>query len=187
MPNNSLPPYIQPLSEAIQTGIHLPTRSVFLTGPVDEAMVRTVFFAKQSLDRSGELLYVYLNSCGGSLIDGLAIYDMLRTCESEVVITGLGCCYSMATVIVQAGDQRLLTPNCDLLIHPATISELSGMTSLDLAAEAVAFERHADRISTLLADRIGITLKQFKNRFHRQAYLTAAEAVVLNLADKVTD
>jgi ATP-dependent Clp protease protease subunit len=62
-------------------------------------------------------IQIILNSPGGDIYQGFAIYDALKRCESEVIITATGQCQSAASIILQAGDQRLLTPHCVVMVH----------------------------------------------------------------------
>jgi ATP-dependent Clp protease protease subunit len=87
-------------------------RLVFIGGEIDSSASERAVKALLWLESEGDdPIHVYLNSEGGDWYEGFAIYDAIRGCKSAVTITATGYCMSMASIILQAGDERLLTPN----------------------------------------------------------------------------
>lgn len=174
----------QPIAEILNTNISLPTQTIYLVGTVGENDVKAFHLGLSILDREGTVIDVLLNCQGGSTIDGLAIYDMLKACKAHVRITATGCAYSMGLIILQAGDERILTPSCRLMVHESS-TEVGRVRVSDALANVVEDVAIDELTYTILAERVGITLKQAKNRFAQTVFFSAQEAIELGLADSL--
>lgn len=175
----------QQTGEILATGISLATRSLLINDEIDTSVVRQVWAALQVLDKPDTLLTVYLHTPGGYINSGFAIYDMLRAAEARIRIVGTGSIYSMGVVILQAGDERLLTEHASLLLHPASVEGIKETDLGVIALELADHQRNDRRTGGLLAERMGISLKQFQQRYKKNHYFSAPESVALGLADSI--
>ena len=99
-------------------GIYLPTRTIEIFGEIDEEMATKVIRNLHILDNTKEgTVTIKLMSEGGCVTSGLAIYDAIRAMKNYVRVICYGNVESMATVVLQAGDERLMTPDSYLMIH----------------------------------------------------------------------
>jgi ATP-dependent Clp endopeptidase proteolytic subunit ClpP len=132
-------------------------------------------------------LTIILNTLGGCVDDGLALYDYilhLRKCGHHVTTIAMGCAASMGAVLLQAGNVRIVAPNAFVMIHEmsaGTAGKVSEMT------EDIAFyKRLQDKLVKILASRSTFTCRQLKNRWAKKDWwLDAREAVKLGFADDI--
>jgi ATP-dependent Clp endopeptidase proteolytic subunit ClpP len=128
-----------------------------------------------------------LTSPGGYVFDGLAFYDFLAGHVAEgvpITVRALGYVASMATVILQAGTVRSISPNSWLMIHEVATG-VWGKTS-ELRDEVELSERLEERLLELLAERSTLTAKQIRQRSRRRDWwIPATEAARLGLVDEV--
>lgn len=133
---------------------------------------------------------VIINSPGGWVSQGMAIYDSIRQCRSFVKGLVLGEACSMATIILQACDERVLAPCADIMIH-------NGSTSVEgNAADVRSYMNHAKKMDKLCEDIYLKKIKEKHPRFTRKrlqemlmvdTWMTAKETVELGLADKILE
>jgi len=135
----------------------------------------------------GEPIDITINSPGGSVLDGLALYDgilRLRRKDHHVTTRGTGLIASMATILMQAGDERILDANSWFMIHE--VSAGAGGTSTDLKEQVAFIDRLNNRLVDILAERSTLTKRQILSRVKKKdEWMSAAEAVELGFADKV--
>lgn len=98
-------------------GIYLPTKTLKLTGPVDEDMLNSAMCGLHILDSTTSEITIKLSSEGGCVTTAKAIYDLIRGCKNRVRIIGYGEVASAGSIILQAGDLRVLSTNAELMIH----------------------------------------------------------------------
>ena len=135
----------------------------------------------------GSPITVIFNSPGGSVLDGLALFDYLRRLRStghHVTTIALGRAASMGAVLLQAGDRRVVGANAFLLIHEVSNSSAGKMSELE---DGVEFTRRLQkRLQTILAERSNLTEAQISRRWVRKEWwLDAEEALTLGFADAV--
>lgn len=137
----------------------------------------------------GEPVSIDINSPGGSITDGLAIYDQIRRMQRkghEVTTRGIGIVASMAGVLLQAGDVRQMDARCKLLIHEGSVT-LSGTYSVGEQEDHRAFrDMLLNDVLDILASRSTLTKRQIQNRWKRKDWwMTADEALKLGFVDAV--
>lgn len=166
-------------------GVHPQAKTLLVVGEIDEAMVKSVMSGLAILDgNANDKITVRLCSYGGDIYSGLAIYDSLRACHSEVSILGYGAVMSMAAVILQAGDERILMPNTTVMLHIGRTS--ADEDSIDKVKSDIKEAERIDRRCTqILCEVMGITFKQFMARYRKDSYFDADQSVKLGLASKV--
>lgn len=131
---------------------------------------------------------IVLDSPGGSIIDGFHLFDTilwLREKGHKVTTIGQGMAASMAGVLLQAGDHRVMTRQATLLIHEASFAALGSFGQVEDQVKFV--EKLQDRILTIFADRSNLSKAQIRNRWKRRNWwMLADEALKLGFVDAVT-
>lgn len=135
----------------------------------------------------GKDIWIDINTPGGSVTDGLAIYDQvqrLRRKGHKVTTRAVGGAFSMGAVLLQAGDVRIIDPRAKILIHQGS-GGMSGDMTVGEQEDARAFrEMLLNDVLDILAERSTLSKRQIKNRWTRKDwYLNADEAVKLGFAD----
>jgi ATP-dependent Clp protease protease subunit len=188
---------IDKVDAILEQRVDFETRSIFLNGDIDDKMARKFQAALKVLERvdpnplglgpvKGQVpgITIYLNSAGGEEGAGFAMYDAIRNCERSVTIIGTGNVMSMATLIFQAGDARMLTPTARLLIHNGTFGGFGDTTQqnhiIDYAKEMKAVSKV---YAGLIAERSGLPVKKVLDWCRGDKFFSAVEAVEYNLAD----
>ncbi len=167
----------------------LKDRIVFLTGPlIDEAansIIAQMLFL--SNDDSKKDIHFYINSPGGSITAGLAVYDTMQFLRCDVSTYCIGQAASMAAVLLAGGksDKRFLLANNRVLLHqPLIAGQLIGPAT-DLDIEAKEILRLRTRLYDILAKHTGQTTEKVEKDCDRNLWLNATEAIEYGLADRV--
>ena len=129
---------------------------------------------------------LYINSPGGSVTAGLAIYDTMQYIKPDIATTCVGQAASMAAVLLAAGNKgkRSVLPNSRVLIHQPLLYGLQGQqTDIDIHAKDLL--RMRERIDEILAHHTGRSSEEIHDDTERDKILSAAEAVEYGLADQV--
>ena len=174
-------------------GIHLPTKTLITVGDSDEEVAANVMKGLHVLDgiQPEVSLTIKLNNCGGDEYHGLAIYDAIRECKSRVIIIGIGNVHSMGSIIFQAGDERVMTPNAKQLIHYGTPvladPDLHAKSQWNWTEECKKFSAWMEQ---LYLEKIHekhplFKLKKLQEMLNFDTILNARESVNLGLADKI--
>ncbi len=157
---------------------------IFLSGEIDEATAYSINLDIMYLDATGVLddkpLTVILNSPGGSVNDGFAIYDTIKMLVAkgrQVDIIGTGLVASMATVIMQAGTRRLSLPHIQFLLHQVSKSiGFFGATEVShVQEEGAELARLNNIVLKVISDRAGMELDELKNLCRKTDYWLDAE------------
>lgn len=166
----------------------LQNRIVFITGPVDDAVANLVI--AQLLFLQGEdpakKIDLYINSPGGVVQSGLAIYDTMQLIAPPVSTWCIGLAASMGALLLAAGTkgQRYALPNCRILIHQPHVDRLGGQaTDIDIQAREMLYTR--DTINRILAKHTGQPLEKIATDTDRDKYMSADEAQAYGLVDHV--
>jgi ATP-dependent Clp protease protease subunit len=168
-------------------GLYIPTRTVIYTGEVTQKAFSKIISALHVLSSTAGDITLILNSPGGCMSNGLAIYDAIRHCKNNRVrIVGYGDIMSMGTVILQAGDIRELSPNATIMLHEG-YSKITESRIREVSAYARESERIRNRAWEILCRRMTppVTIKQFLKRFDVDTYMDSESAVKLGLADRI--
>lgn len=156
---------------------------------VDEESVRDAVRDLSAWSRRapGAPIRLVLNSPGGAVLDGLALYDFLGELRSRghhLQVLALGTAASMGGVLLQAGTERLLGRNAFVLVHEVRGGAIGSSSSLGDTVEFIG--RLEERLLAILAERSALTADQIRERWGRRDWwLTAEEAVELGFADAV--
>jgi len=141
---------------------------------------------------SEDPITVQMNNRGGDWFHGMAIYDAIRACRCHITIIAYAYCCSMGSVIFQAGDHRIITPDCVLMVHDGT-EDLSGPTR-SVENWAVYSKVLRQRMYEIYLARIKAkkpkskwTLKKIEDLCTHDRIFTAQKAVDIGLADQVLE
>jgi len=132
-------------------------------------------------------IFMYINSPGGHISDGLAIYDVMRYVKPEVHTFCVGMAASMASVLLAAGEKgkRFILPNAEVMIHQPLIGGgLSGQAT-DIAIHAKHLERIKEKMTNILAEHTGQAYEKVLADCERDNYMTAEEALEYGLVDTI--
>ncbi len=162
-------------------------RIVFIGTPINDfvanAVVAQLLFLQMEDPKKD--IHLYINSPGGSVTDGMAIYDTINFMHCDVVTYCLGMAASMGTVLLSAGTKgkRYALPNSRVMIHQPT-GGATGQTS-DISIAAKEIIRWRNTINQILAEQTGKTVEQIEKDSDRDYYMTADEACDYGIVDKV--
>lgn len=154
--------------------------------PIDDALAELVIAQIQYLDDKGvDEITVQINSPGGSVTAGMAIYDTLNYSKARIVTVGVGMCASMGAFLLSAGSKgyRRATENCEILIHQP-LGGASGQAS-DIIIAAEHIRRTRDNLNRILAENTGKTIEEIARDTDRDYIMTAKEALEYGLIDVV--
>src|SRR5918996_1123517 len=165
----------------------LKDRIIFLQGVVDDASANLIvaqMLFLQSDDPKADI-HLYINSPGGSVTAGLAIYDTMQFVSCDVATYCVGQCASMGAVLLAAGAEgkRHALPNARIMIHQPS----AGMegTAEDILIHATEYKRTKDRLNRILFNHTGRSLEQIERDTDRDKFMSAEEALEYRLIDKV--
>ncbi len=163
-------------------------RIVFLGTPVDDQISNLIVAQLLHLesDDPDKDISLYINSPGGDVYSGLAIYDTMQFIKPDVQTYCLGQAASAAAVLLAAGapGHRSVVPNARVLIHQPSIDVVRGQTS-DLEIYAAEVSRLRRQLEEALAEGTGQTLERIHADIERDLVLTADEAVAYGIADNI--
>ena len=127
----------------------------------------------------------YINSPGGSITDGMAIYDTMQYIKCDVSTICIGMCASMAAFLLNAGakGKRLALPNAEIMIHQPSAGTQGQVT--DMAIHLKRFEIIKQRMNRIMAENTGKTLEEITAACERDNFMQAEEAKEFGLIDKV--
>jgi ATP-dependent Clp protease protease subunit len=161
-------------------------RCIVLSGEVEEPMVQYAIERVTAMAaRSSDPMTVVLNSPGGSVSDGWALYDLFSTCYAPVITVGLGAVSSAATLAFLGGRYRLLGPNARMMVHATYLGGLGAIDAADLTALAKNMRASQKKLDRLYARATGLPLEEIREWAKKDTYFSARQAVKLGLADKV--
>lgn len=165
----------------------LKERIIFLHGVIEAGMADTIIaqliYLNQQ-DPNGEI-HLYMNSPGGYVSAGLAIYDTMRFVKAPVATSCVGTCASMAAVLFCAGDKGLRNclPNAEVMIHQPLGAAEGQQTDIEISAAHI--KRTRERLERIIAEHTGQPFEKVHADCERDNYLTAGQAKDYGLADLV--
>lgn len=164
----------------------LKERIVFITGEIDDNLANSVIAELLYLDSiNHDDISVYINSPGGSVSSGMAIYDTMNFLNSDVSTICLGIAASMGAFLLSAGKKgkRFILPNADVMIHQPLGGAQGQATDIKIASDRIVDLRK--RLNRILSRNTGQTLKRIEKDTERDNYLDAKEAVMYGIVDKI--
>jgi ATP-dependent Clp protease protease subunit len=167
----------------------LKDRIVFIGSPIDDGVANVVIAQMLFLQMEDPKkdIHLYINSPGGVVTGGMAIYDTMNFLQCDVVTYCIGQAASMATVLLAAGarGKRFALPNARIMIHQPS-GGASGQTA-DIAIQAKEILRWRTTLNEILASHTGKSAEQVGKDSDRDNYMSAKEALTYGIVDKVVE
>ncbi|WP_047999015.1 ATP-dependent Clp endopeptidase proteolytic subunit ClpP [Lactiplantibacillus herbarum] len=167
----------------------LKDRIIMLSGPIEDNMANAIIAQLLFLDAqdSEKDIYLYINSPGGVVTAGLAIYDTMNFIKSDVQTIVMGMAASMASVLASSGTKgkRFALPNSEILIHQPSGGAQGQQTEIEIVAEQILKTRK--QINQILADNSNQTVEKLNHDTERDNYLSAQEAKDYGLIDNIME
>jgi ATP-dependent Clp protease, protease subunit len=164
-------------------------RIIFLGTPVDDQVANAIIAQLLHLDSEDpeQDINLYVNSPGGSVTAGLAIYDTMRFINADVATTALGMAASISAVLLAAGTKgkRNVLPNARVIIHQPWIQGGPGGQASDVEIQARELIRTKRRLNEILAEATGQSLEKIEHDTDRDYIMGAREAVEYGVVDRV--
>lgn len=166
----------------------LASRELELSGPVDSESVAVIIrgiLYLQKVDPTAPIT-LFINSPGGEVSSGLALYDVMQATSCPIRTVCLGLAASMAALLFIAGDTRDMLPHSRVMIHDPLIGGAGvGGSALSVKARADDLMRIRDITAQVIAEHTGMPLERVFELTARDTYFEAEEAVAAHLADRV--
>lgn len=182
--NTKSPETQNPLQEKF-----LKTRQIILSGEINKELAEKIVSQLLILeaDDAEKTIYMYIDSPGGDVDAGFAIFDMIRFIKAPVVLVGMGLIASAATLILLSvpKENRIGLPNSRYLIH----QPMSGMQGVatDIEIHAKEMEKTRAILNKIIADETGTSLEQVTKDTERDYWLDSKEAVNYGLISKIIE
>lgn len=179
-----------PVSMLIQKSF-LTQRKIFLWGPVTDESAKDLTEKLLYLEAQapGEKITFYINTPGGSITAGMAVFDTMRLITSpiEVVVTGMAA--SMGSILLSGAKKghRYIYPHARVLIHQPLISGRFIGPASDINIQAQEMEKLRGELNAILATASGQPLERINQDTDRDFYLNAEEAIAYGLVDKIVE
>ena len=166
-------------------------RIIFLGRSVDDMMANNIIAYLLYLDSEdpGKPIYLYINSPGGSVSAGLAIYDTMRHIKSEVITICVGLAASMGAFLLCGGTKgkRLALPHSRIMIHQPLGGMRGRNQATDISIQAKEIIRLRDQLNQMMADNTGQSVEKIMKDTDRDYFLSAHEAMEYGLIDQVIE
>ena len=167
----------------------LKDRTIMIGSAIDDNVANSVvsqllFLQAQDPEKD---IYLYINSPGGSVTAGMAIYDTIQHIKPDVQTICMGMAASMGSFLLAAGTKgkRFALPNAEVMIHQPLGGAQGQATEIEIAAKHILNTR--EKLNKILAERTGQPLEQIEKDTDRDNYLTAEEAKEYGLIDDVLE
>ncbi|WP_026354245.1 ATP-dependent Clp endopeptidase proteolytic subunit ClpP [Massilia niastensis] len=165
----------------------LKERVIFLVGPVNDQMANLIvaqllFLESENPDKD---ISLYINSPGGSVSAGLAIFDTMNFIKPDVSTLCTGLAASMGAFLLAAGakGKRFSLPNSRIMIHQPSGGSQGQASDIEIQAKEILYLR--ERLNRILAERTGQTMEQIHKDTDRDRFMSGEEAVEYGLIDRV--
>ena len=165
----------------------LKERVIFLVGPVNDSVANVIvaqllFLESENPDKD---ISLYINSPGGSVSAGMAIYDTMRFIKPNVSTLCTGLAASMGAFLLAAGTKgkRFSLPNSRIMIHQPSGGAQGQATDIEIQAKEILYLR--ERLNGILAENTGRTIEEIRRDTERDNFMSADEAEKYGMIDKV--
>ena len=164
----------------------LKDRIIIINGEIDNNLANSVVAQLLYLDSlNNEDISIYINSPGGSVTDGLAIYDTMNYINSDVSTIGMGICASMAAFLLSSGKKgkRYVLPNSEVMIHQPLGGAQGQATEIKIAAEHIL--KTKDKLNKILSLNTGKSLDIIEKDTDRDNFMDANTALEYGIIDEI--
>ena len=165
----------------------LQDRIILIFGEINDLVSSSVIaqlLFLESIDPDKDI-YLYINSPGGSVSSGLAIYDVMKYIKPKVITIGMGLCASMGAFLLSSGDKRYALENTKIMIHQPLGGAQGQATEIKIAAERIL--RIRNKMNKMLSEMTNNDIETIEKDTERDHYMTAEEAKAYGLIDEVMD
>ena len=192
---NQLVPYVIEQTGRGERGMDiysrlLRERIIFIGTPIDDhiaslTIAQLIFLEAEDSEKD---INLYINSPGGSVTAGLAIYDTMKYIKPDVATICVGMAASMGAILLAGGaaGKRTSLPNSRIMIHQPWVGGLQGQTS-DIEIHAKEMIKTRDTLYRILAEHTGKSLEQITKDCDRDYFMSAEEAKVYSLVDNILE
>lgn len=167
----------------------LKDRIIMLSGPIDDNVANSVIAQLLFLDAQDpeKDIYIYINSPGGSVTAGFAIYDTMNFIKADVQTIAMGMAASMGSFLLAAGTKgkRFALPNAEIMIHQPLGGAQGQATEIEIAARHILKTR--ERLNKILSDKTGQPIEVIERDTDRDNYMSAQDAKEYGLIDEVME
>ena len=166
----------------------LKDRIIIINGEINNDVANSVVAQLLFLDSlNSEDISIYINSPGGSVTDGMAIYDTMNFINSDVSTIGMGMCASMGAFLLSSGEKgkRYVLPNCEVMIHQPLGGAQGQATEIKIAAEHIL--KTKDKLNKILSENTGKDLSIIEQDTDRDNFMDSNEALNYGIIDKIIE
>lgn len=166
----------------------LKDRIIIINGEIDNNLANSVVAQLLYLDSlNNEDISIYINSPGGSVTDGMAIYDTMNFINSDVSTIGIGICASMAAFLLSSGKKgkRYVLPNSEVMIHQPLGGAQGQATEIKIAAEHIL--KTKEKLNEILSKNTGKDLDIIEKDTDRDNFMDASTALEYGIVDKIIE
>lgn len=179
-----------PLAEMMRRKF-LEERKMFFWGEVEDKRCRVATEELLFLEAQdpGKEITLYLNSPGGSITAGMAVFDTMKLITSPIRVVVVGLAASMGSILLSGGakGRRLVYPHARVLIHQPLIMGTMRGAAVDIHIQAQEMEKHREELNRILADASGQPIEKIRQDTDRDFYLNAKESIEYGLADAIVE
>lgn len=164
----------------------LKERIIFISGEINDTLANSVIAELLYLDSLNHNdISLYINSPGGVITSGMAIYDTMNFIKSDVSTICLGMAASMAAFLLSSGSKgkRYILPNADVMIHQPLGGAEGQATDIKIASDRIISLRN--KLNKILAKNTGKSLSRIEKDTERDNYFTADDALMYGIVDKI--
>ena len=164
----------------------LKDRIIIINGEIDNNLANSVVAQLLYLDSlNNEDISIYINSPGGSVTDGIAIYDTMNYITSDVSTIGIGICASMAAFLLSSGKKgkRYLLPNSEVMIHQPLGGAQGQATEIKIAAEHIL--KTKEKLNKILSKNTEKDLDIIEKDTDRDNFMDASTALEYGIVDEI--
>lgn len=164
----------------------LKDRIIILSGEIDDNLANSVVAQLLYLDSiNHDPVNLYINSPGGSITAGMAIYDTMNYIKSKVSTICIGMAASMAAFLLSSGEKKMryILPNGEVMIHQPLGGAQGQATEIKIAAERIL--KLKEKLNKILSENTGQSLEKIQNDTERDYFLSSSEALEYGIVDKV--
>ncbi len=169
----------------------LEQRKVFLWGPVDDDSAKDVIakLLYLEMEKPNTEITFYINSPGGMVTSGMAIYDTMKMISSPVSTVCMGLAASMGSILLSGGTKgkRFIFPSGEVMIHQPSIGGTYQGRSVEIETHAAQIKKTKEMGAKILADNCGKTFEQIMKDFDRDYWMDAQEALNYGIVDHILD
>lgn len=163
-------------------------RSILLSGDIDQALSDGICSQIHELaSQSSDTITVYINTPGGSVVDALAIYDLLKCVDAPIITVVNGACYSAGLIILAAGDLRLATPHSTFFYHQPIMSNSDVFSTETLNFMVQTYQWSQKHLDSVIRKRAGLSNKKWEKHFKNRTakHFGVKRAIKYGLIDEV--